>query len=124
VKQGFAWRPGCVAFSTLDEGGSSAIEVFVSEAIDISPDVIRVIETPFQVSEAGSIGVATVVDHVLLNVPPGQSFVRYECFPITDDGRLNVRLVFNKTENPAFQILRADPEITICEHLLTTAEPA
>ncbi len=123
-KQGFAWRPGSVCFRALDEGGEYAVEIAVSEAIAISPEAIRVIETPFEVPASGLIEIASVSGSVPLTLPPGMYSLRYECFPMPNDSEGKVRFVFTRTDNPSFKILRADAAITAGEHLLTSASPA
>ncbi|MGO9005596.1 MAG: competence protein ComJ [Beijerinckiaceae bacterium] len=123
-KQGFSWRPGSVSFLTLDEGGKFTVEIAIAESIGISPEAIRVIETPFEVPASGSIEIASISGSVPLTVPPGMYSLRYECFPISDDSEGKVRFVFTRTDSPSFKILRADAAITAGEHLLTSASPA
>ncbi len=122
-KQGFSWRPGSVSFLTLDEGGEFTVEIAVAESIGVSPEAIRVIETPFEVPASGSIEVASISDSVPLTLGPGMYSLRYECFPISDDSEGKVRFVFTRTDNPSFKILRADAAITVGEHHLTSASP-
>src|ERR1700743_191003 len=63
VAQGFAWRPGSVSFSTIDEGGVHTIRVSViSSFVEISPAAIRVIEVPFRVPSDGSVEIASISD--------------------------------------------------------------
>ncbi len=123
-KQGFSWRPGSVSFLTLDEGGKFTVEIAIAKSIGISPEAIRVIETPFEVPASGSIEIASISGSVPLTVPPGMYSLRYECFPISDNSEGKVRFVFTRTDSPSFKILRADAAITAGEHLLTSASPA
>lgn len=122
-RQGFSWRPGSVSFRALDEGGQYILEIAVSETVEISPEAIRVIETPFEVPASGSIEIASIWDSVPLNLPSGMYSLRYECFPISDSSEDKVRFVFTRADNPSFKILRADAAITAGEHLLTSASP-
>jgi Competence protein J (ComJ) len=122
-KQGFSWRPGSVSFLTLEEGGQYAVEIAVAEVIDISPEAIRVIETPFEVPTSGSIEIASISESFLLTLAPGMYSLRYECFPTSNDSEDKVRFVFTRTDMPAFKILRAGAAITAGQHLLTSASP-
>ncbi len=99
------------------------MEIAVAESIGISPEAIRVIETPFEVPASGLIEIASVSGGVPLTVPPGMYSLRYECFPISDDSEGKVRFVFTRTDNPSFKILRADAAIAAGEHLVTSASP-
>jgi hypothetical protein len=123
-EQGFSWRPGSVCFRLLEEGGQYNVDVIVSELVSISPDAIRVIQTPFEVQASTSTEIGSMTESVPIFVPSGIYNLRIECFPIPDgaDGG-RVRFVFTKTSSPAFKILRADAAITISEHLVTTDTP-
>jgi hypothetical protein len=123
-RQGFAWRPGSVSFVMLDEGGLFTVEIAVSEAMDISTEAVRVIETPFEVPASGSIEIAGISEGLPLTLPAGMYSLRCECFPITDDSENKIRFVFTRTDDPFFKILRADGAITAGELLLTSASPA
>jgi competence protein J (ComJ) len=122
-QQGFSWRPGSVSFRALDEGGQYTLEIVVSETVAVSPEAIRIIETPFEVPASGAIEIASIWDGVPLSLPPGMYSLRYECFPISKDSEDKVRFVFTRTNTPSFKILRADAAITPGEHLLTSALP-
>ena len=108
----------------LDEGGQYTIEVAISEDTPISPEAIRVIQTPFEVPASGEIEIASISDSVPLALPSGMYALRFECFPISNDWEGKVRFVFVKADNPSFKILRADAEIRADRPLLVSASPA
>lgn len=59
VQQGFSWRPGSVSFATLEEAGQHDIEIdVVPDDVALSPEAIRIIQTPFEVPQSGSIELA------------------------------------------------------------------
>lgn len=123
-EQGFSWRPGSVSFATLDEGSRYLVEIVVSEAAEISPEAVRVIQTPFEVSESGSIEIASIWDSVFFALSPGRYQLRFEAFPISDNSETKVRLVFMRSDHPSFNILRADAMITAKDNLLLSASAA
>lgn len=123
--QGFAWRPGCVAFGALTEGGSHLVEVsVVDHAGDVAGDVIRAIEVPFEVPVDDDIEVSGVSGLAFVSVPPGGYLLRCEFLPPAGDDEGRVRLIFARKDKPRFAVVRADEEISIGDGLLTTAEPA
>jgi competence protein J (ComJ) len=118
VQQGFAWRPGSVSFGALEGDGSYAIEL-VTEVAEVLPQAERVIQVPFEVSPGGSIEIASIPDSRLVSIPPGVYQLRFECCP-----ELRVRLVIIKSQNPSFEIVRADAELSRTKDLVLTAWPA
>jgi hypothetical protein len=103
--------------------GQYILEIVVSETVEISPEAIRVIETPFEVPASGSIEIASISESVPLSIPPGTYSLRCECLPISDASKDKVRFVFTRADNPSFKILRADAAITAGDRLLTSASP-
>jgi hypothetical protein len=123
--QGFAWRPECVSFATLEAAAYYDIEVVLNPENDrLSPEATRIIQTPFEVPPGGMLVVASVYDKTIVKISPGRYNLRYECFPITTGGKGRLRLIFTESEHTSFAILRADAELSIVGELLLTAEPA
>jgi hypothetical protein len=123
-EQGFSWRPGSVSFATLDEGSQYLLEIVVSEAGEISPAAVRVIQTPFEAPASGSIEIASISDSVFFDLSPGLYQLQFEAFPISDNSETKIRLVFTRSDHPSFKILRADATITARDNLLLSASPA
>ena len=124
VKQGFAWREGSVSFATLEGGGKHQVEVVVtSEDVELSPEAARIIQVPFK-STSGTIEIASISDEASVDLPAGMYSLRFECFPAQNGQEPKVRLVFRRTESPTFEVLRADPELSLDGELLLTASPA
>jgi hypothetical protein len=126
VDQGFSWRPGSVAFGTLENYARCDVEVWVN-AIQDRPDpaAVRVIQTPFQVSSEGSITIESVISYqIMVKLDPGQYNLWYECFASALELQGRIKLVFTRTDTPSFAILRADPGLRLDGELLLTAEPA
>ncbi len=125
VKQGFSWRPGSVSFATLEEAGQYTVEIdVVSDDIALSPDAIRVIQTPFEVPQNGSIEIASISESVPLDLASGPYALRFEYFSPTDGLQPMIRFVFIRNGSATFKILRADPALTAKDDLLLSAEPA
>ena len=124
--QGFTWRPGCVAFSSVTDCGWHKVEIVVANhAGPVLRDAVRVIEVPFEVPADGAIEVGSVAQAVPLSLPAGSYLLRCEFMPYsgTDDDE-RVRLTFAKEDTPRFAVVRADPELSVGDELLTTAHPA
>ena len=125
VRQGFAWRPGSVSFATLEEAGQHTVDIdIVSDDVPLSPEAIRIIQTPFEVPQSGSIEIASISDNVPLQLASGAYVLRFEDFPARDGCQPRIRFVFVRSEKPSFKILRADPELSAGSDLLLSATPA
>ena len=124
VNQGFAWRPGSVSFGTLREGGPHTIRIVVAKALCLSPDAIRVIRVPFDVPIEDEIEIASISDGFRFHLESGRYVVQFECFLDVDAKGCDIQLTFERSDEPAFEIVRADPEISVTTDLLLTASPA
>lgn len=125
VKQGFAWRAGSVSFRTVESGGGHVVELVVtSEDVELSPDAVRIIQVPFEVPSSCSIEVASVADAFPLELPSGMYALRFECFGPSEHSEPRVRLVFVKKDNPTFDVLRADADLSLTGELLLEASSA
>ncbi|MCA6121919.1 hypothetical protein J6500_08410 [Bradyrhizobium sp. WSM 1704] len=124
--QGFTWWPGCVAFRTMTESGWHKVEVeVVNHAGPVHPGALRVIDVPFEVPADGAIEVGSIAQIIPLSLPAGSFPLRCEFMPPSgtrEDER--VRLTFAKKDIPRFGVVRADPELSVGDELLTTARPA
>lgn len=121
--QGFAWRPGSVAFRTVAGGGPHLVTVSVmAAAVDVPADAVRVIQVPFEVPPSGKIEVASVPDSKALQIQPGLYQLRFEC--LNGKSVPEINLIFTKEDTPTFAILRSDSELSTVGELLLDAEPA
>ncbi|WP_172627023.1 competence protein ComJ [Bradyrhizobium ivorense] len=124
--QGFTWRPGSVSFRSMVGAGYHWVEVeVVNHAGPVQPDAVRVIEVPFEVPVDGAIEVGSIAETFPLSLPAGSFLLRCEFMPPsgTDEDE-RVRLTFAKEDTPRFAVVRADPELSVGDELLTTARPA
>jgi hypothetical protein len=125
VQQGFSWRPGSVSFATLEEAGQHDIEIdIVPDDVALSLGAIRIIQTPFEVPQSGSIEIASISESIPLSLASGPYLLRFEYFLATKDLKPKIRFVFIRNGNASFKILRADPELKARDDLLLSAEPA
>jgi hypothetical protein len=125
VAQGFSWRPGSVAFRTIEEAGPHVVTVELdAHEGDPAPNAIRVIAVPFEVPPSGAIEVGSIADSVLLELPSGNYQLRFECYERANSPTPRVRLLFCKNSDPRFDIIRADSELNPGTDLLLIASPA
>ncbi|WP_244067537.1 competence protein ComJ [Bradyrhizobium sp. Ce-3] len=124
--QGFTWRPGSVSFRSMVEAGQHAAEIHVvNHAAPVHPDAVRAVEVPFEVPADGAIEVGSISETIPLKLPPGSFLLRCEFFqPSGTNEDERVRLTFAKKDTPRFAVVRADPELSVGNELLTTARPA
>ncbi len=114
VNQGFSWRPGSVSFVTIEEAGRHSVSLdVVSGNVGVSPEAIRVIQTPFEVRQTGAIEVASVSDSIPFSLPPGTYALRFEYFCASAVSDPGIRFTFIKTDSPSFKILRADSDLSV-----------
>jgi hypothetical protein len=124
VAQGFAWRPGCASFRTLVEAGTCEVTIEMTDHADpIGSDVVRAIEVPFEVPPNGAVEIASISASKGLSIAPGTYTLRCEFRKPTSDVQ-PIRLTFVKGGARHFEILRADPKLSVAAELLTTAGPA
>ena len=124
VRQGFSWRPESVAFRTIEEAGQHMVELICSD-VEVSNDAVRVIQTPFEVSQDGWIEVASISESKSFKIPSGKYALRFECFPRVGSKIPRIRLLFSTQDNALFRVIRADPEISKTDDLLVSpASPA
>jgi hypothetical protein len=125
VAQGFAWRPGSISFRTLSEVGMHVVDIdIVDHAGAVHPDAVRAIDVPFDVPADGAIEIGSITETVPLSLPVGTFLLRCEFRRSNTVGEERVRLIFARRDAPRFAVVRADPELSPGEVLLTTAEPA
>ncbi|WP_342712194.1 competence protein ComJ [Bradyrhizobium sp. B124] len=124
--QGFTWRPGSVSFRSMVAAGWHSVKIeVVNHAGPVHPDAVRVIEVPFEVPADGAIEVGSIAETVPLSLPAGPFLLRCEFWqPFDTDEDERVRLTFARKDAPRFAVVRADPELSVSEELLTTARPA
>lgn len=58
--QGFAWRSGSVSFRTLDEFGTTQVEIEVTDKVSLKAGTIRAIRVPFSVGENQIVEVSSI----------------------------------------------------------------
>ena len=125
VAQGFAWRPGSVSFRTMVEAGQHSIEVIVVKHLGaVHSHVVRAVEVPFEVPIDGAIEIGSIHETVHLSLPAGSFQLRCEFLHSAGTSGEKVQLTFSKNDAPRFAVVRADPELSIDDKLLTTAQPA
>jgi hypothetical protein len=126
VDQGFAWRHQSVSFRTLVEAGRHLVEVIVTDGeVEPSPEAVRVIQVPFAVPSSGSIEIASIADAFPLELQAGIYALRFEAFRPEEEGLdPRVRFVFIRREDPTFEVMRADAELSLHSELLLTASAA
>jgi hypothetical protein len=125
ISQGFAWRDGSVSFRTIEGGGRRLVEVAVlSRDVELSSDAARIIQVPFQVPASGSIEIASIADSIPFKLPSGVYQLRFECFRQVSGSEPRIKLTFFRRDDPAFEVLRADAELSLTGELLLNAEPA
>ncbi len=109
----------------MEEAGQHVVEIdVVSDDVALSPDAIRIIQTPFEVPQNGSIEVASISQSIPLDLASGPYALRFEYFSPADGLQPRIRFVFIRNERASFRILRADPELMAGDDLLLSAEPA
>jgi hypothetical protein len=122
VTQGFAWRPGSAAFRTLEDGLHRVSVIVTPEEADISSEAVRAIQVPFEVPSDGNVEIASIADSVPLQLPSQLYALRFEC--LIGNAVPEIKLIFMKVDNPTFEILRSDAELSAAGELLVTASPA
>jgi Competence protein J (ComJ) len=122
VAQGFAWRPGSVAFGTVEESGPHRVSVIVAPVhVVVSSRAVRVIEVPFKVPPHGEVEIASVADTVPLQLPSQLDSLRFEY--LVGSSAAEIALTFMRTGSPTFKIMHSDAEPFTGE-LLLNASPA
>jgi hypothetical protein len=126
VDQGFAWRPGSASFRTI-AGGPHSIMLSAGSGekdAELSPDAIRIIQVPFNVPSSGLIEISSISDSSLVELPPGQYQLIYECSAPEQGIVSRINLKFRMQDSPTFDVLRADDELSLTGELCTRASPA
>jgi len=121
VEQGFAWRPGSVSFSTLDEGGILDIEVLVKKVWREGVAAIRVIRVPFVVSATG-VEIASIISGQTVDIQPGRYSIYYETGK--KDDSYWCLFTFVPDDYPIPEIIRADSGLKPPKALFMEARPA
>ena len=125
VLQGFAWRPGSVSFRSIIEAGRHEVEIdVVNHMSAVHSDTLRAVEVPFEVPVDGAVEVGSITETIPLSLPSGLFLLRCEFLSPSDKAMERARLTFAKDEATHFEIVRADPSLSIDGPLLTTANPA
>lgn len=124
VAQGFAWRPGSIAFRTLTESGMHTVEVRIIDHVGhIHPKTVRAIDVPFEVPENGEIEIGSITESIEMELPAGEFLLRCELLE-TGNQEPQVRLSFGRGDKRHFSVVRADSALSPGEVLLTTAHAA
>lgn len=121
VAQGFAIRPGAVAFSTILDGDTIFLEVEIGDGCgQFSAEARRVIQVPFEVSRDAEVWIITIVTEARIDVPPGQYTLQVDQ-GVRPDATMWGRLLFCPGDGTA-RVLKADAEITRVDDFLMTSE--
>jgi hypothetical protein len=125
VAQGFSWRPGSVSFGTVEESGVHLVSFKWQNFEDqISDLAIRVIDVPFEVENGEKVEIGSISDSTLVDVPAGIYQLRFECYGREGDDPPRIQLIFFRTNEPVFRVVKADPELAPEHDLFLTADPA
>ncbi|MDQ0458478.1 competence protein ComJ [Rhizobium paknamense] len=113
VAQGFAWSEGIVSFGVPDHDGECLIRVDIADAINVSDAAEWAVQTPFDVT-ATPVKIGTIGNLKDVNVPPGKFNLMFEALPgqPVGDYAFVLNLIFVRTEEPEFKILKAGDELT------------
>jgi Competence protein J (ComJ) len=124
VSQGFAWRNASASFRTIASGGPHLVEVAVlSSDVELSLDAARIVQVPFEVPASGAIEIASIADSLPLELPSGVYQLRFECFRQRSGSEPRIKLTFIRRDDPIFEVLRADAELSLTDQLLLYASP-
>ncbi len=130
VAQGFAWRPGCVAFGTLKASGPMRIEVARADSLDVDPSARRAIVVPFEVGPSGVVLVLDAFSYgpaiPRIEVGAGRYALLFETASdrsSPDPDAMRTRLTFIPDPQPAARILRADDQLSPGPALFLDARP-
>jgi hypothetical protein len=125
VAQGFSWRPGSVSFRTIEENGLHLVVCKLGALEDDIPILaIRVIDVPFEVKSGKRVEIGSISESKLVDVPQGIYQLRFECYGRRGDDFPRIKLIFFKTNDPTFRVVKADPELASAPEFLLTANPA
>lgn len=128
VEQGFAWRPGCVVFGTLETSGPVEVEVIIGTS-EPRTDAERAIVVPFVVGASGEAQFLDAFsygpDVRRAQVGPGTHALRFETGHVMGaaPSTMWARLAFTPGENPEPRILIADAGLKPPARPLLDAEP-
>ena len=126
VAQGFAWRPGTVAFGTLGDVGDLRVEVRVAGDPEALPDAARAIVVPFSVSPPGHVTLSDCVNEETVGVPAGEDALFFEIGGLKEERGQEAewcRLSFVPGGDVQPEILRADAELSPQYPLLMEPDP-
>jgi hypothetical protein len=125
VAQGFSWRPGSVAFRTVQESGPHLVMAsVVAYQVEPMSEVIRAIDVPFEVPPEGTVEIGSISDSTSFELPPGLYQLRFECYGRTNGTKPRVRFLFCRDDDPVFRLVRVDSDLHPGKDLLLSALPA
>jgi hypothetical protein len=125
VAQGFSWRPGSAVFRTIEESGQHLVTVRLNaHEGEPGPGAIRVIDVPFEAPPGGAIEIGSISDSAPLELPSGIYQLRFECYERANSPIPRIRILFDRNNNPHFEIVRTDRALNPGVPLLLTASPA
>lgn len=125
VSQGFAWRPGSVSFSTLEDGGQISIEVVDSSwLVEASSPAARIILVPFLVPQHRAVEIGSIIHGVRIELTAGHFELAFE-HGRRDKLGLWAKFYFRPASPPIEpRIIRADSLLKVPGTLEMTARPA
>jgi hypothetical protein len=125
VDQGFAWRPGSVAFRTLQESGRHLVTVKCDHReVELMPDAVRTIEVPFEIPPGAAVEIGSISDSTVVYLPSGLYQLRYDYCRGEGGSLPKICLFFKNDTNPRFDVIRADDALRPGSDLLKSASPA
>ena len=125
VDQGFAWRKCSVSFRTLVEFGMHSVEVVILDYLpEVSSNVLRAIDVPFDIEKDSDISIASIADSALFGLLHGSYALRCEFLGLDCDGFQKVRLLFARHDIPHFSIAKGDKDVSESVELIKFANAA
>lgn len=123
VRQGFSWRPGSVAFSTI-ESWPMSVEIALADRLVPRDDAKRAIRVPFEVSPSSSVAVAVVCDKRAVPIPAGVFSLNFEHAMQETGDKMWCVLTFVPDPNPKPEVLIADSMLSPPAVFAMDADPA
>lgn len=127
IRQGFAWRPGSVAFGTLGDVNSE-IEVSIENRVSSGEDSLRAIAVPFEVGREG-ITIGSILSKTFdYEIPAGLYTLLFEAIPlkVEEKGKPKIRYAFRFIPSADTQaiILKHDGQLSTQLPLIMDAKAA
>ncbi|CAM5372921.1 hypothetical protein MAUB1S_06386 [Mycolicibacterium aubagnense] len=116
VAQGFTWAPGNVAFGAPDHDGSCLLQVDTGGEAQAAPQALWAVCVPFNVAST-PLSIGSIFEPRSVSIPEGKYNLVFEALPGKPGGPNGdyayvFRLIFVRSDDPRFAILKQGNEIT------------